>query len=85
MPSHGRLLELAVRANVEDQRVLYPADQEKTAIAEVRPPLGYYVCRFGRTAVPRYNVKLPRDLATPRLSLLVQDVAQTGRDRMEIQ
>jgi hypothetical protein len=42
-------------------------------------------CRFGRTAVPRYNVKLPRDLATPRLSLLVQDVAQTGRDRMEIQ
>ena len=41
--------------------------------------------RFGRTAVPRYNVKLPRDLATPPLSLLAQDVAQTGRDRMEIQ
>jgi hypothetical protein len=42
-------------------------------------------CRFGRTAVPRYNAKLPRDLATPQLSLLVQDVAQTGRERMEIQ
>jgi hypothetical protein len=34
---------LAGRANVEGQRVLYCADQEKTAIAEVRPPLGYYV------------------------------------------
>jgi RES domain-containing protein len=34
---------LAGRANTERQRVLYCADQEKTAIAEVRPPLGYYV------------------------------------------
>jgi hypothetical protein len=34
---------LAGRANVECQRVLYCADQEKTATAEVRPPLGYYV------------------------------------------
>lgn len=33
----------ASRANVEGQRILYSADQEKTAIAEVRPPLGYYV------------------------------------------
>lgn len=34
---------LAGRANPAGQRVLYYADQEKTAIAEVRPPLGYYV------------------------------------------
>jgi RES domain-containing protein len=34
---------LAGRANFEGQRVLYCADQEKTAVAEVRPPLGYYV------------------------------------------
>jgi RES domain-containing protein len=34
---------LAGRANAEGQRVLYCADQEKTAVAEVRPPLGYYV------------------------------------------
>jgi hypothetical protein len=34
---------LAGRANIKGQRVLYCADQEKTAIAEVRPPLGYYV------------------------------------------
>lgn len=34
---------LAGRGNIEGQRVLYCADQEKTAVAEVRPPLGYYV------------------------------------------
>src|SRR6266849_6792987 len=33
----------AARANVEGQRVLYCADQEKTAIAEIRSPLGFYV------------------------------------------
>jgi RES domain-containing protein len=33
----------AGRANVQGQCVLYCADQERTAIAEVRPPLGYYV------------------------------------------
>jgi hypothetical protein len=40
-PPEGRAL--AGRGNVEDDRVLYCADQEKTAIAEVRPPLGYRV------------------------------------------
>jgi RES domain-containing protein len=34
---------LAGRANTKGQRVLYCADQEKTAIAETRPPLGFYV------------------------------------------
>jgi RES domain-containing protein len=33
----------AGRANREGQRVLYCADQEKTAIAETRPPFGFYV------------------------------------------
>lgn len=33
----------AGRANVERQRVLYCADQEPTAVAEVRPARGYYV------------------------------------------
>jgi RES domain len=31
------------RANAEGQRVLYVADEEKTAVSEVRPALGYYV------------------------------------------
>ncbi len=31
------------RVNVDHQRVLYCADQEATAIAEVRPPRGFYV------------------------------------------
>ncbi len=31
------------RANVQGQRVLYCADQERTAVAEVRPPRGFYV------------------------------------------
>jgi RES domain-containing protein len=34
---------IAGRANPDGQRVLYCADQERTAIAEARPPLGYYV------------------------------------------
>ena len=33
----------AGRVNVDHQRVLYCADQETTAIAEVRPPRGFYV------------------------------------------
>jgi hypothetical protein len=33
----------AGRVNVDHQRVLYCADQEPTAIAEVRPPRGFYV------------------------------------------
>ena len=33
----------AGRANRAGQQVLYCADEEKTAIAEVRPPRGYYV------------------------------------------
>ena len=33
----------AGRVNVDRQRVLYCADQEPTAIAEVRPPRGFYV------------------------------------------
>jgi len=33
----------AGRANVEGQVVLYVADEEKTAVSEVRPALGYYV------------------------------------------
>jgi RES domain-containing protein len=34
---------LAGRGNLQGQRVLYCADQERTAVAEVRPPFGYYV------------------------------------------
>ena len=34
---------IAGRANPEGQRVLYCADQEKAAVAEARPPLGYFV------------------------------------------
>jgi hypothetical protein len=33
----------AGRANTEGQRVLYVADQEKTAVSEIRPALGFYV------------------------------------------
>ena len=33
----------AGRVNIEGQRVLYCADQEATAVAEVRPPRGFYV------------------------------------------
>jgi hypothetical protein len=31
------------RANAKGQRVLYVADEEKTAVSEVRPALGFYV------------------------------------------
>lgn len=34
----------AGRASVDGQRVLYCADQEATAVAEVRPARGFYVC-----------------------------------------
>jgi len=33
----------AGRVNIDQQRVLYCADQEATAVAEVRPPRGFYV------------------------------------------
>jgi len=62
----------AGRANVEGQRVLYVADQEKTAVSEVRPAFGSYVSVACISL--RRNARildLTRDL--PQLNPFVQD------------
>lgn len=54
----------AGRANAEGQVVLYVADQEKTAVSEVRPALGFYVSVAKLTLMRDCRVlDLTKDLA----------------------
>jgi hypothetical protein len=62
----------AGRANAEGQVVLYVADQEKTAVSEVRPALGFYVS-VG-------NLRLRRDC---RILDLTKDLPELNPFRAE--